>query len=155
MSVVLDSPDLAAQNKHLRTSQENCHDANIGASKISTSKPFYHLTAPHGWMNDPCGLGYDPSTGIYHLFFQWNPWGNDWGNMSWGHAISKDLVSWETFAEPAMTPSAKYDCRGVFTGCMRATDIQGKPGQLTAIYTSGRGEDVGATGLQPCRLRSA
>jgi beta-fructofuranosidase len=107
-------------------------------SRLARSKPHYHATAPSGWQNDPCGLGYDPSTGLYHLFFQWNPYGNDWGNMSWGHATSSDLVSWETSPTPAMTPSEEYDRCGVFTGCLRATDIYGNPGGLTVAYTSVR-----------------
>jgi beta-fructofuranosidase len=107
------------------------------SSKVR-SKPYFHLSAPSGWQNDPCGLGFDPSTGLYHLFFQWNPFGNDWGNMSWGHATSSDLVSWEISPTPALAPSTEYDCCGVFTGCMRATDIHGKPGSLTVAYTSVR-----------------
>ncbi|GFF58100.1 sucrose-6-phosphate hydrolase [Aspergillus udagawae] len=99
-------------------------------------RPSYHLAAPRGWMNDPCGLGYDPATGLYHLSFQWNPHGNDWGNISWGHATSNDLVSWKTFAEPCLTPSAEYDRCGVFTGCFRPHGPDGQPGVLTYVYTS-------------------
>lgn len=101
-------------------------------------RPAFHLRAPHGWLNDPCGPGFDPSTGLYHVAFQWNPKGNDWGNMSWGHSTSRDLVSWQTSAEPSLTPTTEYDydrC-GIFTGCLRATDLSGKPGALTYIYTS-------------------
>ncbi|KAJ5375380.1 Glycoside hydrolase family 32 [Penicillium concentricum] len=99
-------------------------------------RPSFHVTAPTGWLNDPCGLGYDPTTGLYHLCFQWNPHGNDWGNISWGHATSPDLVSWTTSTAPILTPSAEYDCRGVFTGCLQATDASGHPGALTILYTS-------------------
>lgn len=99
-------------------------------------RPTYHLTAPHGWLNDPCGLGYDPATGLYHLAFQWNPKGNDWGNVSWGHSVSRDLISWETSPLPCLTPSTQYDRCGVFTGCLWPTDIDGEPGALTYMYTS-------------------
>ncbi|KAJ5578893.1 Glycoside hydrolase family 32 [Penicillium hetheringtonii] len=139
MSVLLDSSDTTStrlQEQRLHPSTENHNDPNLIPAKVTTGKPFFHLTAPHGWINDPCGLGYDPTTGLYHIFFQWNPWGNDWGNMSWGHATSTNLVSWEISPEPAMTPSAEYDCRGVFTGCLKPTDVSGEPGALTAIYTS-------------------
>ncbi|CAG8901995.1 unnamed protein product [Penicillium egyptiacum] len=101
-------------------------------------RPSFHVIAPAGWMNDPSGLGYDPETGLYHLCFQWNPHGNDWGNMSWGHATSPDLVSWTISTRPILTPSAEYDRLGVFTGCLQPTDVSGQPGTLTAIYTSVR-----------------
>lgn len=99
-------------------------------------KPSFHVTAPSGWLNDPCGPGYDPATGLYHIFFQWNPHGNNWGNMSWGHATSSDFVSWKTDPQPVLVPSAEYDRCGVFTGCLQSTDIHGNSGALTLIYTS-------------------
>jgi beta-fructofuranosidase len=119
-----------------RQSQETLHiDEKVLPHNPSQWRPSFHLTAP-GWLNDPCGLGYDSKTGLYHLSFQWNPHGNDWGNISWGHATSPDLVSWRPSRDPILTPTAEYDCRGVFTGCLRATDLSGKPGALTILYTS-------------------
>ena len=54
---------------------------------------YFHFTPKSNWMNDPNGLFY--ADGIYHLYFQYWPYGNTWGPMHWGHAISKDLVHWE------------------------------------------------------------
>lgn len=56
-------------------------------------KPLLHFAPKTGWINDSCDLLYDK--GIYHLYFQHNPFGVEWGNMSWGHATSKDLLHWE------------------------------------------------------------
>ncbi|MBC8571246.1 cadherin-like beta sandwich domain-containing protein, partial [Zongyangia hominis] len=58
-------------------------------------RPRFHYSAAQNWINDPNGLSYNPHTGEYHMFYQYNPFGGGWGNMSWGHAVSKDLVHWK------------------------------------------------------------
>ena len=56
-------------------------------------RPIYHQTPKWGWMNDPNGMFY--KDGVWHLYFQYNPYGSKWENMSWGHSTSTDLVNWK------------------------------------------------------------
>ncbi len=74
-------------------------------------RPRLHFTPQKNWMNDPNGLVY--FDGEYHLFFQYNPFGKSWGHMSWGHAVSDDLVTWREL--PVAMPEQDYM---IFSGCI-------------------------------------
>ena len=63
-------------------------------------RPLYHHTPAYGWMNDPNGMFY--LDGTWHLYFQHNPYGSTWGNMTWGHSTSTDLVHWQYEGTPIL-----------------------------------------------------
>jgi fructan beta-fructosidase len=99
-------------------------------------RPQFHFTPARNWMNDPNGLIY--YKGRYHLFFQYNPSGNTWGNMSWGHAVSTDLVHWKQL--PVAIP--QDDNEMIFSGSV-VLDRNNTTGfgtrknpPLVAVYTS-------------------
>src|SRR5262245_16219787 len=99
--------------------------------------PVYHITAPANWINDPNGPIFHH--GVWHMFYQHNPYGDDWGNMHWGHVRSQDLAHWE-HAPIALWPSKEVDEDHIFSGCS-AIRSDGRP---VIFYTSiGRGKSAG------------
>ena len=108
---------------------------------LAQSEPFrpaFHFTPEKNWMNDPNGMVF--FEGEWHLFYQYNPHGNTWGHMSWGHAVSRDLVRWEHLP----LALAEEDGVMIFSGSAvvdwKNTSDFGKDGKppLVAIYTGHR-----------------
>jgi fructan beta-fructosidase len=124
-----------------------CQDDTIkGSENLYQEKyrPQFHFSSRRGWNNDPNGLVY--YKGEYHLFYQHNPYGWKWGNMHWGHAVSRDLVHWEElpialyphkFGDWCFSGSAVVDMNNT------AGFKTGDEDVLVAAYTStGRGESI-------------
>lgn len=96
-------------------------------------RPLFHHTPQYGWMNDPNGMFY--KDGVWHLYYQWNPYGSKWQNLSWGHSTSTDLINWE-HQPVALTP----DGLGYIFSGSSAIDHNNTAGfgedAVVAIYTS-------------------
>lgn len=96
-------------------------------------RPAFHHTPQYGWMNDPNGMFF--KDGTWHLYYQWNPYGSKWQNMTWGHSSSKDLVNW-THHPAAIEPNG---LGSVFSGSS-AIDSDNSAGfgkdAVVAMYTS-------------------
>ncbi|HMD38983.1 MAG TPA: glycoside hydrolase family 32 protein [Candidatus Acidoferrum sp.] len=104
-------------------------------------RPQFHFTPPKNFMNDPNGLVY--YKGEYHLFYQYNPQGTEWGHMNWGHAVSADMLHWKNL--PVAIPEAEgqymiYSGSAVVdwhnaSGLCQSAD-PGDPSCLIAVYTA-------------------
>ena len=92
-------------------------------------RPAFHFNPEKNWINDPAGLVFDGSE--YHLFNQYNPFGDQWGHMSWSHAVSKDLVSWQELAVALKEENGI----GIFTG--------------SAVLDAGNTSGFGRNGIAP------
>ena len=108
-------------------------------------RPAYHHTPAYGWMNDPNGMFY--KDGVWHLYFQHNPYGSTWGNMNWGHSYSTDLVHW-TYAGDAITPDAWGT---VFSGSAvvdKDNSAGFGAGTIVSFYTSAKSSPWGDVQMQ-------
>jgi sucrose-6-phosphate hydrolase SacC (GH32 family) len=105
-------------------------------------RPQVHFSPQRNWTNDPNGLVY--FKGEYHLFFQYNPFGDEWGHMSWGHAVSPDLLHWKEL--PVAIPEGPGEM--IFTGSVVVDEkntsglCTGGKACMVAIYTGNRGADA-------------
>lgn len=143
---------------YLSCDQKKVNDAGFDESLINQHldtevsfaekyRPQFHYTPKINWMNDPNGLVY--YEGKYHLFHQYNPFGNQWGYMSWNHAISDDLLHWKHQA--VAIPYGKEEEEAIFSGSA-VVDHNNTSGfgdgihpPLVAIYTSHYTRNDGST----------
>lgn len=109
----------------------------LSSSRTELFRPRHHLTPEATWMNDPNGL--IRHDGRWHAFYQNNPHGSLWGNLSWGHAVSDDLATWEHL--PLALPCSEQEM--IFSGSVvhdaanaSGLGVPGGPGPLIAFYTS-------------------
>jgi fructan beta-fructosidase len=104
-----------------------------------TYRPQFHFSPEKNWTNDPNGLVY--LDGEYHLFYQYNPYGDTWGHMSWGHAVSEDLLRWKHLpvALEEYTDPTTSDSTMIFSGTVvvdKANTAGFGANAMIAIYTS-------------------
>lgn len=107
--------------------------SNFDLTNREQYRSAYHHTPAYGWMNDPNGMFY--KDGVWHLYYQHNPYGSQWENMTWSHSTSTDLIHWTNEGE-AIEPDALGT---IFSGCSVVdkdnTAGFGK-GAIVAFYTS-------------------
>lgn len=115
-------------------------------------RPQFHFTPSENWMNDPNGLVY--FDGEYHLFYQYNPFGIRWGHMSWGHAVSRDLVYWQHLPVAVSEEDGVMIFSGSAVVDWKNTSGLGRGGRppLVAIYTGHREREKLQTQDLACSL---
>ena len=112
---------------------------SFDTANVEKYRPVFHHTPLYGWMNDPNGMFY--KDGLWHLYFQYNPYGSKWQNMTWGHSVSRDLVHWEQHPN-AIEPDG---LGSIFSGSA-VVDHNNTAGfgkdEVVAIYTSAGASQV-------------
>ncbi|RLN94052.1 hypothetical protein BBJ28_00005558 [Nothophytophthora sp. Chile5] len=111
---------------------EDVVPAEVGTTEFEQFRPVFHFLARDNWMNDPCAPYYDEETALYHMFYQSNPKSTEWGNMTWGHAVSEDQVTWSDYPDSLLPLEDEWDNLGVFSGFAMNNAIDGKH---TVFYT--------------------
>ena len=106
---------------------------NFDTTNREQYRPLYHHTPAYGWMNDPNGMFY--KDGVWHLYFQHNPQGSQWENLSWGHSTSTDLIHWEFQGDPVQPDAWGMIFSGSSVVDKDNTAGFGK-GAIVALYTS-------------------
>ncbi|NLZ05042.1 MAG: 2,6-beta-D-fructofuranosidase [Phycisphaerae bacterium] len=141
-TIEVDGLPRSSRGLHLISQSDEIRGAeNLYREKL---RPQFHFTSRRGWNNDSNGLVFHK--GLYHLYYQHNPYGVQWGNMHWGHAVSVDLVHWtelsialypEQFGDWCFSGSAVVDVNNT------ASFQKGDEPPIVAAYTStGRGECI-------------
>lgn len=123
-----EAPEVFLKGIHLSNTEE----------KPEQTHPVIHFAVNSGWSNDPNGMIYD--NGVYHLYFQYNPFGIQWNNMSWGHAVSKDLLHWKQEAS-VMFPDEDGT---IYSGCAIKNEkgfLDLPEDALLFFYTAAGGND--------------
>jgi fructan beta-fructosidase len=143
--LVLTAENVTASSKWLSLIQTSDQMADENLVYKEDLRPQFHFSPRRGWTNDPNGLVYYKET--YHLFFQHNPYGTSWGNMTWGHAVSNDLLHWNEMSDAVIpdkngvvfSGSAVVDWEN--TSGLQTKPVKDKTGKITnpplvAFYTS-------------------
>jgi fructan beta-fructosidase len=140
---------------HQKPSQADELAVSQSMDQLTYQEPFrpqFHFTPERNWMNDPNGMVY--YDGEFHLFYQYNPFGDKWGHMSWGHAVSSDLVHWKHLPLALSEQGEVMMFSGSAVIDFANTSGFGENGQppMVAIYTGHREETKQTKRLENQRL---
>lgn len=150
--VVLNIVTTQGRSSVREAKEDACWNILAVADTFDTSnrerfRPLYHHTPLYGWMNDPNGMVY--KDGVWHLCYQWNPYGSKWQNLSWGQSTSTDLIHWTHQPEAVLEP----DGLGMIFSGSAAIDHTGSAGfgngAVIAMYTSADASQIQSLASSP------